>query len=501
MPKHTRLTRIVTAAIATATAVVCVALSAPNLSLRTTPAGAQGGSNPPWFPSLMAFEHYDSGRTKLFERAHFTGSFTRDNAVEVRVSDDEYPTPYNVVYLSGASLFVFGGAFGDRENATGSFVARVDPQTLQTVWFNQLINTVETHEWNYPGVLSALHDGFLYLIYGYRLAKLDPKDGKVLGQVKLPTGRAAPRDTSYNGLSGLRDGTLVAKSVYRERGCEQQGFSAFLCCPLPQLVPNSVVVAIDPRTLEVIDETVAPELIGGRIAATEFENHSYVYLTGQKTLFRYIYEDRRLRRDFSWNPGTVVLSGQSGPSAAAVMNDWVVFATNSVPAAKPLSVVAINQADASRQFSSQPFADVGQSWCVSAVSVDPLRNRIFVLDGLAGRIAAVEVRDDGLHTVWTAPQITAEFLALIGPAQRRVLVGTDHASQLMPPSCPPGAGPQDSVVWRNADTGDEIARSPLLSPVSAGTMVEPGYAGRMYFLADSGKIMELTVRPARPGQQ
>src|SRR6516225_12297314 len=90
------------------------------------------GSNPPWFPSLMAFEHYDSGRTKLFERAHFTGSFTRDNVVDVRVSPDEYPTMYNVVYLSGASLFVFGGAFGDRENATGSFVARVDPQTLQT---------------------------------------------------------------------------------------------------------------------------------------------------------------------------------------------------------------------------------------------------------------------------------------------------------------------------------------------------------------------------------
>ena len=134
-------------------------------------------------------------------------------------------------------------------------------------------------------------------------------------------------------------------------------------------------------------------------------------------------------------------------------------------------------------------------------TVDPLRNRIFVLVGLAGRIAAVEVRDDGLHTVWTAPQITAEFLALIGPAQRRVLVGTDHASQLMTPSCPPGAGPEDSVVWRNADTGDEIARSPLLSPVSGGTMVEPGYAGRMYFLADNGKIMELTARPAHPGQQ
>ena len=93
---------------------------------------ARQGSNPPWSPSLMAFEHYDSGRTKLFSRAHFTGSFTRDNAVDVRVSRDEYPTPYNVVYLSGDSLFIFGGAYGDR-GGTGSFVARVDPQTLQTV--------------------------------------------------------------------------------------------------------------------------------------------------------------------------------------------------------------------------------------------------------------------------------------------------------------------------------------------------------------------------------
>src|SRR5215470_7873739 len=432
------------------------------------------GSNPPWFPSLMAFEHYDSGRTKLFERAHFTGSFTRDNAVDVRVSLDEYPTPYNVVYLSGGSLFVFGGAYGDR-GGTGSFVARVDPQTLQTLWFNQLINTVETHEWNYPGVLSALHNGFLYLIYGYRLAKLDPQNGRVLGQMELPTGRAAPRDTSYNGLSGLRDGTLVAKSVYRERGCEQQGFSAFLCCPHPQLVPNSVVAAIDPRTLEVIDQTVAPELIGGRITATEFENHSYIYLTGQKTVYRYIYENRRLRRDFSWNPGTVVLSGQKGPTAVAVMNDWVVFGTDSLPAATPLSVVAINQADASRQFSSQPFADVGQSWSPSAVSVDPLRNRIFALNGLAVQIAAVDLRDDGLHTVWTKPQNTTEFLALIGPAERRVLVGTDAAGQPMPPSCPVGGGTQDSVVWRKADTGDEIAGTSAQVPaVNKGTMVEPG---------------------------
>ena len=496
MPKHTHLTRMMIAAIATATAVACVVLSAPNLSSLTTPASLRRGGNPPWFPSLLAFEHYDSARTKLFTQAHFTGSFVRDNAVSMRVSPDAYPTPYNVVYLSRDSLFVFGGAYGDR-GGTGSFVARVDPQTLQTVWFNQLINTVETDEWNYPGVLSALQDGLLYLIYGYRLAKLDPRDGRVLGQIELPT-LAAPRDTSYNGLNGWPDGTLVAKSVYRQAGCEEQGFSAFLDCPDPTDVPKSMVVAIDPRTLEIIDQVVAPEFIGGRITATEFENQFYVYLPGQTTVFRYRYENRRLTLDAAWHPGAVVLPSQSGPTAGAVMHDWVIVATNAVPADTPLSVVAINQADASRQFSIQPFAAVPspQSWSPSAVSVDPVHNQIFVLDGLAGRIAALELRDDGLHTVWTAPQRTLEFLALIGPAQRRVLVGTD-----VPPDQQVGANTQDWVVWRNADTGEEIARSPLLPAVNGGTMVEPGYAGHMYFLAQNGKLIELTVRPVRRGQE
>lgn len=455
---------------------------------------AQTGANPPWFPSLMAFEHYDSGRTKLFEQARFTGSFAGDNAVDVRVSPGEFPTPYNVVYLSRDSLFVFGGAYGDK-GGTGSFVARVDPQTLQTVWFNQLINTVETGDWNYPGVLSALNDGYLYLIYGYHLAKLDPRDGRVLGQIELPT-LAAPGDTSYNGLSGLPDGTLVAKSVYRQAGCTEQGFLAFTKCPDPLDVPNSMVVAIDPRTLEIIDQVVAPEFIGGRITATEFQNHSYVYLTGQTTVFRYIYENQRLTLDTSWNPGKVVLPGQKGPTAVAVMNDWVAFATNALPAFRKMSVIAINQADASKQFSSQPFARSLQSWSPSAVSVDPLRNRIFVVDGLAGQIASLELHDNGLQTVWTAPQRTIEFLALIGSAHRRVLVGTD-----VPRGQQIGANTQDWVVWRNADTGEEIARSPLLQAVNGGTMVEPGYAGHMYFLAQSGDIVELTARRQRPGQE
>jgi hypothetical protein len=73
--------------------------------------------------------------------------------------------------------------------------------------------------------------------------------------------------------------------AYRQVGCEEQGFLAFLNCPDPTDVPNSMVVATDPRTLEIIDQVEAPEFIGGRITAIEFQNQFFVYLTGQTTFW------------------------------------------------------------------------------------------------------------------------------------------------------------------------------------------------------------------------
>jgi hypothetical protein len=122
------------AAVATTTAMLCIALSV------TTAARAQGGGiNPPWYPSLMASEAYDSGRTRLFEQAHFTGSFNRPNEVDVQTTPprDVYLTPYNVVYKNAHSMFVYGGGFGD-QGGMGAFVAKVDSTTLRRIWFKQL---------------------------------------------------------------------------------------------------------------------------------------------------------------------------------------------------------------------------------------------------------------------------------------------------------------------------------------------------------------------------
>lgn len=450
--------------------------------------------NAPWFPSLMAFEHYDSGRSHLFPLAEFTGSFDGASQVTTRSSPGVYPTPYNAVYLGPDAVFVYGGGYGDVAGGTGAFVARVDPQSLEPVWHTQLIDTDQTDEWNYPGVLSALHDGFLYQIYGYRLAKLDPRDGSVVKTVVLPT-LAAPRDTSYNGLDALPDGTLIAKTVYREAGCTEQGFSAFVNCSDPTNVPNSLVVAVDPRTLEVIGVVEAPEFIGGRLTATRFQGKDYVYLAGTTTAFRYLYDRGQFTLDPSWDPGPIYEKGQTSGTAIVVLNDWVVLSTNAAPALRPLSVIAINQCDARKQFSTQPFAqfkappEYPRSICPSAVSVDAVHQRIYALDAGPGRIGALELRGDGLHTIWTEPQRTLEFLALIGPSDRRVLVGTE-----LPPGQPLTGNTTSDVVWRDAATGRELARTAQPLPaISTGSMVEPYYSGRMLYLAREGTIIELML--------
>jgi hypothetical protein len=451
--------------------------------------------NPPWFPSLLAFEHHDSARTHLFAHARFGGSFSGPNRVQIRASDPIYPTPYNTVDLGPKRLFVYGGAYGDK-GGTGSFVARVNPRTLQPIWRTQLIDTAATGEWNYPGVLSALSNGYLYLIYGYRLAKIDPRDGRVLGQVELPT-PVAPRDTTYNGLDALPDGTLIAKAIYREAGSSFQGGQGLIHADTS--VPSQLV-AVDPHTLRLVTATLAPEFSGGRITSVRYRGRDYVYLVGSQNLYRYIYARGTLRLDSTWGPVPYLKTGQTPGTAAVVMNDWVVVQTNGEPISAqttrptPMSVVAINQNDSSRVLPIQPFADFPQgagSSDFSTGSVDPRSGLIYTMDSGPGQLGALRLGPTGPTRVWTVPQNTDEFLALIGPPGRRVLVATDSPGQsAFSPAF-------QNVVWRDAATGRELARSPALTPISTGSMIEPSYGGRMNYLATNGQILELAVRPAR----
>ena len=134
-----------------------------------------GTTNAPWYPSLEAFEHYNSGRSHVFPMARFGGSLHGRNTVGlVRSSKGAYPSGYNMSYLDAKDAFIQGGSYGDVKGSIGPFVAKVDPKTLKPVWYRQLLNTAQTGEWDYPGAMAIENNGFIYVVSSYRIFKVNP---------------------------------------------------------------------------------------------------------------------------------------------------------------------------------------------------------------------------------------------------------------------------------------------------------------------------------------
>lgn len=463
-------------------------------------------NNAPWYPSIEAFEHYNSGRSHVFSAAQFAGSYTGSNTVNTLASTTSYPSGYNMSYLDADQAFIYGGGYGDIAGSIGAFVAKVDPTTLNAIWYDQLIDTSTNGEWDYPGSLGILKDGYLYVSYGYRLAKIDPVTGNVVTTLILPTGDGAPENTAFNGFNATSDGTIVMKSVYRQAGCSIQGPAALLDCPDPTDVPNSILVSVNPTTMTVTDNITLPQPVGARPTITNYNGLDYVYLLEAHTAIRYAVQAGRFIPDSSWNPGTITLSGQTLCTSFVVVNNWVVAQTNTLPSATALGVIAINQADASMQYQIQPFlgdpipplvaaafstaAPGGApaiSWAPASVSGDSDNDLIYAIDALPGKLAAIKITDDGLQVVWKVDQTTTEFTALIGSATSRILVGTD-----IPGAEIPGNNTNDFAVWRDAATGQEIARSPLLPAMTQGTMIQPYYSGDMFYEGQLGTLIKLS---------
>jgi hypothetical protein len=460
----------------------------------------------PWFPSLSSFEHHDSGRSHVFPKARFEGNLGGSNQIDVLTSSSNFPSGYNMVYLNPKNVFIYGGGNGDVAGSIGAFVAKIDPHTLAPVWFNQLIDTTQNGEWDYPGSVAILNDGLLYVVYGYRLSEINPRTGQTIATLELPTGQGAQADTSFDGFNATADGTLVMKSVYRESGCGIQGPGALVNCPDPTDVPASVLVSVDPRRMRVIDTITLPQPVAARTTIGTVHGNTYVYLAEATTLVRYRIKKGMFTPDNAWQPGTVTLTGQTTASSYVVMDDWVVGQVNSLPAATALSVIAINQSDASRQFSIQPFLGdpippvvaaafsfaapggaAAISWAPASVSADARNHLIYATDALPGEMAAIQLTESGLQVAWKANQTTTECTALIGPRKKRVLVGTDIPSPQIP-----GNNANDYAVWRNARTGEEIARAPLSPALTPGTMLQPYYFGEMFYEGQSGQLSKFT---------
>lgn len=458
-----------------------------------------GTTNSAWYKTVTPSEAFVSERTHWFPytcnldqlSSHLTS--INDHTLAER-SVHNLPAIYNLVTRERDELFVLGGVTVKTEKckknsyecATGPYVAKLNAHTLKEQWRVQLYSAKESGDWDYPGAIGVHGNGHIYVINGYRVFKIDSESGDILTTNELPTASDQPKgDTVYNGFSILSDGNLIAKSMTREPNTTFDTIVALLFF-YKEEEPSNLAV-IDSNTLKILSSTKIAEPVLGRITNTLYQGQELIYVAGADHLIRYRYSDKQLSIDENWGPVKYRFNNQKPATAPGILNDFVIVQNNFQYAKDPLSVTAVAQYDSSVQHRTTPFKR--NTWLGSIQwslpTIDPENNRVYSYDFLANELVALNFHpNDGFSEAWRVEHRSLSFGALLGPKDKRIFVLDDG---MLPTFW------NAQVVWRDANTGDELLRSPTI-PQGGGLPVTPGFNGVMYYLSSlDGRLTEFSL--------
>ena len=446
-----------------------------------------GPSDTDLYSTVNAAEHGDYARSHIFEYAIFRGSLDEGavNRVIVRATAPDYPGAYNVVTRNSDEIFVYYGVYGEVEGAIGPAVARLDANTLEEVWNTQLAVYENETAWNYPGVIGMHGNGTLIVVSGGTAAVLDPDTGEIINQVDLP--QDDPALESYNGFATTSDGTLFTKALFRN--CDAIGSIALAQCLDTE--QTQTLLALDPVSLEIITEVELPVFSTGRIPIALHNGIDFVYMPGISEVYRYRWENQSLVFDEDWGLVSLTEEDDLGAMAPNVIGDWAFVQVNT-GTPKPMPVWAISTSDPSQRFMIQPFEDIETRFSFNAAhgAFDTASGFLYTADTGTGVASALKFDPEtGFELVWREEQTTSVFQQLIGPPDGRVVVTSDLLNFRLNPL----RATNEQVVFRNAATGQELARTGNLPRMSQGANISPGFGGRVYFPAVDGRIYEISV--------
>jgi hypothetical protein len=425
-------------------------------------------------------EHYDSLRTSLFRGTRTVEEIAGSPqvALNARYTSGSYPKLYNVSTRNRDELFAYGGYVSEQG---GAYVAKLDANSLVEAW-REPLNL--PHHWNYPGAMAILRDGNAYAVAGNLLAKVNVETRQV-HHLSLPQHKDQG-GAAYNGFVVSPGGVIFTKSLERGKPCQQNDLTENLgiACAAYHKIP-SFLVAVDTSSDEprIIAQTEAVDFIMSRIATERHGGVDHLYCPGLQNLWRYLFTGRKFVLDETWGPVPYAGTGTPG-TAPAIMGDWVIIQNDGfVSSSEPFTIWAINIHDSNRTFTCRPLEGYPMSQVGSKSAVDPDNMRVYVADWKAEMLLCLDFDPShGFKTKWVRQQKMFCFPSLFGDKNNRQIVGTDYDKSY-----------GDQVVWRDAATGEEVARSSFLDPNFNGSTVGPGFDGRFYYLAQTYKaIVELT---------
>jgi hypothetical protein len=235
------------------------------------------------------------------------------------------------------------------------------------------------------------------------------------------------------------DGTIILKDQTKPIGEIGQGSFAMIKGIQEGLKqPNSMIVAVDPNTLQVLDAIETPEPASVPHSITTFEGKIAIYVVAHEHALRYLWDPaaRKLSQDNSW-VAPYKKSGQTDDAAPSIMGDWIVIQTNGAPPDKVIasSLVAINQKDPARVTSVFPFGPLppdGVSFAPPKNGSDAENNMLYSQDLGFGKVAGLKLdRATGeMKTVFVVADRTTCLVALIGPREKRVMMTSNQHHDL-----------------------------------------------------------------------
>ena len=215
---------------------------------------------PGYYPSLNGAEISDAQRSGVFPCATFTGSFDGPNTVFAYRSADDYPGISYINNRRPGELYIVGGEVPTKDDPrmVGPYIAKADASTGKQIWRTYLDNPNVSGRWIGNANLNILPDGNIAFSWSHFVALVDGDTGEIRKTNTLPGGDAPIEDVNFKHLTIAPDGTLILKDQTRPIGCTLQGTMAIIACAQQGMKsPNSVLVAVDPKTLEVLELSAA----------------------------------------------------------------------------------------------------------------------------------------------------------------------------------------------------------------------------------------------------
>jgi len=199
-----------------------------------------------------------------------------------------------------------------------------------------------------------------------------------------------------------------------------------------------------------------------------------------------------------------MLEGQSAGDAPTIIGNWIAIQTNGTGSkTKASSVVVVNQHDAKRHTTLFPFGKLTEgefSFAPPKAGGDPENNMIYSSDMGIGKLAGIKLEPDtgDMNVLWTIDVTSSSFMTLIGPPDERVLLfsamkpGADEAPVMQTAV---SGKYKEKLSWWDAAAGRLLAESDLFEPLTQGSLITPGFGGRVYFPTGHGFIV-MQVMPA-----